>query len=96
MNEDVLMLDEEGWNKDFKPEYNRLNSSASWEGTLFEPNGAEMNHVLSQKLTAIWTLVRGPEGLYIANGVHKDNRVGFFITKKPWQLDVIYEVEIDE
>jgi hypothetical protein len=54
---------------------------------LFETYGEELRHVLAQKEENIWTQVDGDDGgIYIVNGYHVANRIGFYITRKPHNL----------
>jgi len=57
----------------------------------FETYGKELDYVLSIANTEparVWTLVDGDDGnLYIASGYHLVNRVNYFITKNPCELE---------
>jgi len=69
----------------------------------FETYGKELGYVLSIANTEparVWTLVDGDDGnLYITSGYHLVNRVNYFITHKPCELEYeeypyfIYEEE---
>jgi hypothetical protein len=57
----------------------------------FETYGEELDYVLKIAYTEpkrIWTLVDGDDGnLYIASGYHLVNRINYFITHNPCELE---------
>ena len=71
----------------------------------FETYGEELDYVLSIADTEpkrVWTLVEGDDSnLYITSGYHLVNRLNYFITKNPCELEyeetpyLIYEEEND-
>lgn len=71
----------------------------------FETYGEELDYVLSIADTEpkrVWTLVEGDDdNLYITSGYHLVNRLNYFITKNPCELEyeetpyLIYEEEND-
>ena len=71
----------------------------------FETYGEELDYVLSIADTdpkRVWTLVEGDDSnLYITSGYHLVNRLNYFITKNPCELEyeetpyLIYEEEND-
>ena len=72
----------------------------------FETYGEELDYVLSIANTEparVWTLVEGDDSnLYIVSGYHLVNRLNYFITKNPCELEYeeapyyIFEEEEDE
>lgn len=72
----------------------------------FETYGKELDYVLSIANTEpnrVWTLVEGDDGnLYIASGYHLVNRINYFITHNPCELEYeeypyfIYEEEEED
>jgi hypothetical protein len=72
----------------------------------FETYGEELDYVLKIAYTEpkrIWTLVDGDDGnLYIASGYHLVNRINYFITHNPCELEYeeypyfIYDEEEEE
>jgi hypothetical protein len=72
----------------------------------FETYGKELDYVLSianSEPARVWTLVDGADGnLYITSGYHLVNRVNYFITHNPCELEYeeypyfIYDEEITE
>ena len=55
-----------------------------WDGTLWETYGAELNFVRNQHENKVWTLVEEDGVMFIISGFHFVNRVGYFVTEKPW------------
>jgi len=92
----------------YQPEKNQFSEKQQGEFVedKFETYGEELNYVLSIANTEparVWTLVDGDDGnLYIASGYHLVNRVNYFITKKPCELEFeeypyyIFEEEEEE
>lgn len=68
----------------YKPRKNHLDPYASFDGYLFETFGHDLDFVLSQNLTNIWTVIEGDnDTLYLESGFHVVNRLGYFITQEP-------------
>lgn len=64
-----------------------------WDGTLFETYGVELNFVRSQPENHVWTLVNGEGGNpVVLSGFHIVNRIGYFVTEKPWTEQCEVEV----
>jgi len=89
------------WNDKYYPIANHLNRDAGTE--VFETYGLELGFVLGVAYMdgrRVWTLVDGDEGMYICNGYHLVNRVGYFITEQPYEgdgyLDVLYDSYEDD
>ncbi len=86
----------EQWLEEYRPVQNHL-TSAPFDGTMFETYGPELNHVLSQEKDRVWSLVDGDDNnMYIANGYHLVNRIGYFITEKPFTGDGFLDVPVFE
>ena len=52
----------------------------------FETYGDDLVFVMSKKNETIWTVVEVDNGdLHIIPGYHLCNRIGYFITEKPWE-----------
>lgn len=74
------------WRRKYGPLTNHLDPNASFERCMFETYGAELEFVRSVPDSRIWTLVEGDTGtLYIVDGFHFVNRLGYFITANPIQ-----------
>lgn len=91
----------DAWDAKYQPIQNHIDTKA---GDKFETYGAELDYVLSIAKTEparVWTLVEGDDGLYITSGCHFVNRLNYFITKNPCELEYeeapyfIYEEDWD-
>ncbi len=63
---------------------NHLDENASWDGTMFETYGVEVDFVKSQDPNKIWTLIDVDYGMSVVAGWHFVNRIGYFISEEPW------------
>lgn len=95
-----LQLTEDEFADTYRPIANHLNPNASFDwgdgfGTLFETYGEELQFVLSQPVNQIWTYVSTDEGDVIASGFHFVNRLGYFITAKPFPISHSIEVTLE-
>ena len=96
MNKDNRLTIEE-WDKNYKPITNKFDEDASFDGTMYETYGEEVEYVIAQKNNKIWTLVDTSEGdMVIVNGYHLVNRIGYFITEFGWVEDYITVKVSDE
>ncbi len=83
----VNQLNEDDFWEQYKPQLNHLDQHASFDGCLYETVGKELQHVFTtaQQSKTIWTVIETESGgLVYAAGLRLINRIGFFITKKPW------------
>ena len=96
MSEITLQMEQEldAWTEKYLPIQNHLVTEASWDGMMFETYGKEYAYVASQPAQNIWTWIDGDTGSWIANGLHIVNRIGYFVTEQPCELDNI-EIQID-
>jgi hypothetical protein len=79
-----LTIDE--WDSKYLPINNKFDDNASFNGAMFETYGRELDYVIKQGSSHIWTLIDDSEGdLLIVNGYHLVNRIGYFITKNKWE-----------
>lgn len=85
----------ETWNTRYRPEYNFLaEEEASFDGTMFETYGDEVAYVQNVSPTRVWTYIDTDNGgLAIVNGYHLVNRIGHFVTDRPWDTDVTVVLE---
>ena len=51
---------------------------------MYETYGNELDYVNTQLNKHVWTWVDTEEGDAILSGKHWVNRIGYFITEKPW------------
>lgn len=87
------------WVETFQPIANTITPDAPFDGTMFETYGADVAHVKARvhpddALLHVWTLVDGDEGQYVVDGYHLVNRVGYFLTAKPFVAGTQYEVAV--
>lgn len=70
------------WEEKYKPIKNAINTNSSWDGTMFETFGDEVNAVIAEDPAKVWTLIEADdEEMIISNGFHRVNRMGYFITE---------------
>lgn len=79
------------WEETYKPIENQY-GDRGWNGLIFETYGKDNDMVLLCKPNHIWTWVDTDEGTAIMSGYHIVNRIGYFITVKPWEEDITIEV----
>lgn len=90
-------LDEDSFIERFRPTRNPLDRHAGYDfgdgGCLFSATGKELQHVLAQKPSTLWTLVEGDEGqLVIESGLHLVNRLGYLVASAPVEDRTTYTV----
>jgi hypothetical protein len=79
---------------------NHLNPNAGWAfdehpGCLFETFGEELEFVRQHDPSTVWTVVDGEDGdLYLVNGHHFVNRIGYLLSTKPVPKEVDIQVLI--
>lgn len=100
MNETHIELTEDEFDNQFPLVVNHLNPNASWGfdavgGCLFETYGPELQFVLKQDSSHIWTLIDVDDGdLYVVSGYHLVNRIGYLISTVPIPRDSFIQVRI--
>lgn len=97
---EVVFMDYDAWVAEFKPMLNHIDPDSSFNQTMFETYGDEVEHVCDRANTpdterTVWTYLDGDEGSYIVNGYMLVNRIGYFITEKPANSDLNYEILVD-
>ena len=83
---------------------NHLDSNASFNdgsgGLMFETYGAEYDYVAAigqQDPNRVWTYLDGDDGEpTITNSWSFVNRIGYFITEKPYDDNYFIEVQLDK
>lgn len=73
----------EEWSEKYKPIQNDADKNASFDGCLFETYQPHLGEVMNANQKHVWTLVEVDGVMYICQGFHRVNRVGYFITKEP-------------
>lgn len=81
----------------FKPVQNTItNGQSSYDGCMFETYGAEYAAVVAAHLknpAQVWTVLEGDDGeLFIGDGMHFVNRLGYLITEVPAPEGVSFEI----
>ena len=100
MTEILIQLTEDEFDDRFPLVPNHINPSATWAfgdgpGCLFETFGPEFEFVRRYDRRKVWTLVDGDDGdLYVVNGLHLVNRVGYLLSRDPVPDDTAVEVRI--
>ena len=100
MTDTLIEMTEDEFDERYPLVPNHLNPNATWGfgdegGCLFETYGEELEFVRQQEPRTIWTLIDGEDGdLYVVNGYHFVNRVGYLISKVPFPEGVLIEVHI--
>lgn len=94
----VINMTDTEWETQFKPIKNHLDPYSSWEGSLFETYGKELDFVKEKckdNPQCIWTLMDSEEDddCVIVEGLHFVNRIGYFITENPAETNVNYVVK---
>jgi hypothetical protein len=70
-----------------KPILNPYDDNASLDGVMFETYGEELQYVLFTNLVRpkhVWTYCEEDEILFLAQGFHRVNRLGYVITELPY------------
>jgi hypothetical protein len=89
----------DAWETKYKPIKNHLDSDASWNGTMFETFGDEVEFVFSQPEANVWTWIDGDgddeesSGTFLVSGFHHVNRIGYFVCEVP--CDNFEEVQVE-
>jgi hypothetical protein len=75
------------WIDQYQPIENPIDKNAGYEGCMFETYGEENEFVLDKlNRNTVWTLITGDnEDFWVIPGYHIVNRMGYFITTKPWE-----------
>lgn len=67
------------------------------QSTLHETSGAdlaEVQRVAATEPARVWTLVDSDGDMSVTSGCHFVNRVGYFITTKPWEHDQPIDIDL--
>lgn len=93
MNVSVKMEYDE-WYDTYKPIKNTIGQPDDiWLNIIFETFGAEQEFVMDNIANnTVWTMVDGDDGVWIINGFHFVNRIGYFVTEKPYDPNIHYNI----
>lgn len=80
----------EEWVEEFEPIENNLDDNASYDGMMWETYGEEIQKIINYPAENIWTVF---DDYSIQAGYHLVNRMGYFITKKPWTKENTFVYE---
>lgn len=68
----------------YSPHTNEMNPNALFGGCMFETLGEELEYVMEMETQinpgSVWTIVSHDEGLFLEQGFHTVNRMGYIIT----------------
>ena len=89
----------EEWVELYQPKKNHLVENASFQdesgvGTMFETYGVELDWVKVQSPQHVWTYIDTEDGTAIVSGYSYVNRIGYFITKRPYNKNRMIYVEV--
>jgi len=72
-----------------KKDIKNFQDIAPFEGGMYETFGEEGKYVLEKAKVFpnnVWTILDGDDGnMYIVTGYHWINRMGYLVTKEPWE-----------
>jgi len=99
-NYGLVILSIEEWEHHFKPVNNHIDVESSFDGIMFETYTEEYDYVASigqKEPNRIWTLVDAEDGsTLIINRWAFVNRIGYFITEKPYDDRLDIQVQLDK
>ena len=76
----------EEWCRDYRPIKNTIVDGASYDGFMFETYDRELQTVQEAARAdpnKVWTLLSEGGSVWIGDGIHFVNRLGYFITEVP-------------
>jgi hypothetical protein len=95
MPNEFIELDFDTWCDEYKPITNHIDTNASFDGLMFETYGDEYEFVKAQNENRIWMYGDGDDGgTYIWSGWGFVNRIGYFISDKPFADNVTIQVKV--
>ena len=89
-------MTEDEWLETYKPKVNHLDSNASWNGTMFETYGEEVDFINFAPDNFVWTLLDVDGDLIVSSGQSWVNRLGYFVCEVPWNDNEFHEIIIDD
>lgn len=83
----------EDWIEQYRPIANTVAKYAPFDGLMFETYGTAAAAVAAADPACVWTIVDvGTDGLWLLSGGHWVNRLGYFITERPWTAEHTAEI----
>jgi hypothetical protein len=93
--ETFIEMDFDEWVAEYQPIPNHLDKHSSFDGTMFETYGDEYEFVKAANPNCIWMYGDGDDGgSYIWSGWGFINRIGYFITTKPFPDNVTIQIKV--
>ena len=90
-------MDLDTWFDKYKPIKNHIDTTASFDGCMFETYGEEVEFVKAQDENRIWMYGDGDDGEgHIWSGWGFVNRIGYFITEVPCPIDTEIQVNLND
>lgn len=90
------ILTEHEWDSQFTLIPNTLVENASCDGYMFETYGVELEKIMQTPNNFVWTYQDDDNGTpCITSGFHIVNRIGYFISENPWEVDTFVRLDID-
>lgn len=87
----------ERWCEEYRPLKNAVCERASFDGAMFETFGDELAFIKDQPIGCVWTLIEADDDcLVILSGFHFVNRLGHFVTERPWEGVGTAEIPLDD
>jgi hypothetical protein len=77
----------------FKPETNKFSKDPDQQ--MYETYGEEGDWVARFDPHYVWTYLDVEGGTVTVEGYHFVNRIGYFITEKPWLDGTSYEIDLE-
>ena len=95
MSEIFIEMTDDEWFNTYKPIKNHIDTHASFNGTMFETYGEEVEFVKSQNPNCVWMYGDGDDGgTYLWSGWGFVNRIGYFVTEVPFPDNTTIQVQI--
>jgi hypothetical protein len=93
--DNFIEMTEDEWVATYRPILNHVEMNSSYNGTMFETYGEEVEFVKQQNPNTIWMLGDGDDGgMYIWSGWGFVNRIGYFVTEVPFPDNTTIQVLI--
>ena len=83
------------WFAKYRPIKNPLENTEALDGCMFETDGDELDFIRNHNFYNVWTLVEGYKGLYVINGYHIVDRLGYLVTLEQWKENEHFEISLD-
>ena len=93
--DNFIEMTEDEWVATYKPIKNNIDMNSSFNGTMFETYGEEVEFVKAQDQNRIWMLGDGDDGgMYVWSGWGFINRIGYFITEVPFPDNTTIQIQV--